>query len=137
MIWHVVGGKATLEVQALASDNIIIEGFLPDEALEKLYRQCRMAVVPLRYGAGVKGKVVESAYYQIPLVTTSIGAEGLSREEKFMIVEDEADGLAEAICSLYEDYPALLEMSDNGVRFIEKHFTLAEAERVLRLDVEV
>lgn len=137
MKWHVVGGKATLEVQALASDNIIIEGFLPDEALEKLYRQCRMAVVPLRYGAGVKGKVVESAYYQIPLVTTSIGAEGLSREEKFMVVEDEADRLAGAICGLYEDYPALREMSDNGVRFIENHFTLAEAERVLRLDVEV
>lgn len=137
MKWHVVGGKATLEVQALASDNIIIEGFLPDEALEKLYRECRMAVVPLRYGAGVKGKVVESAYYQIPLVTTSIGAEGLSREEKFMIVEDEADRLAGAICDLYEDYAALRKMSDNGIRFIENHFTLAEAERVLRLDVEI
>lgn len=135
--WHVVGGKATLEVQALASDNIIIEGFLPDEALEKLYRQCRMAVVPLRYGAGVKGKVVESAYYQIPLVTTSIGAEGLSREEKFMAVEDDADRFAETICSLYEDEAALKKMSDEGMRFIENHFTLAEAERVLRLDIDM
>ncbi|HBA48965.1 MAG TPA: glycosyl transferase family 2 [Lachnospiraceae bacterium] len=137
MKWHVVGGKATLEVQALASHNIIIEGFLPDDALEKLYRECRMAVVPLRYGAGVKGKVVESAYYQIPLVTTSIGAEGLSRDEVFMVVEDEGEKLAEAICGLYEDYPRLREMSDEGVRFIENHFTLAEAERVLRLDVVI
>lgn len=137
MRWHVVGGKATLEVQALASKNILIEGFLPDEDLEKLYRECRMAVVPLRYGAGVKGKVVESAYYQIPLVTTSIGAEGLSREEAFMAVEDDGEKLAETICRLYEDYPKLREMSDNGVRFIENHFTLAEAQRVLEMDVEV
>ena len=137
MKWHVVGGKATLEIQALASDNTIIEGFLPDETLEKLYRECRMAVVPLRYGAGVKGKVVESAYYQIPLVTTSIGAEGLSREEAFMVVEDDGEKLAEIICRLYGDCAKLKEMSDEGVRFIENHFTLAEAERVLRLDVEI
>ena len=135
--WHVVGGKAPLEIQNLASDNIIIEGFLPDEDLETLYRNCRMSVVPLRYGAGVKGKVVEAAYYQIPLLTTSIGAEGLSREEAFMRVEDTAEGIAAAICSLYEDYRTLREMSDNGIRFIHNHFTLEEAERVLRLDIDI
>lgn len=136
MRWHVVGGNPPLEVQDLASEHILIEGFLPDGELEKRYRSCRMSVVPLRYGAGVKGKVVEAAYYQIPLLTTSIGAEGLSREEAFLRVEDTAEGFAEAICSLYGDYPKLREMSDNGVRFIEKYFTLAEAERVLRLDVD-
>lgn len=136
MKWHVVGGKVPVEVQKLASDNILIEGFLPDEALERLYRQCRMSVVPLRFGAGVKGKVVEAAYYQIPLVTTSIGAEGLSLEEHFMAVEDEAGKLAETICALYEDYGKLREMSDNGIAFIRNHFTLEEAERVLRLDID-
>jgi len=135
MKWHVVGGKVPVEVQELASDHILIEGFLPDETLEKLYRECRMSVVPLRFGAGVKGKVVEAAYYQIPLVTTSIGAEGLSREEHFMAVEDTAEGLAQVICELYGDYGKLREMSDNGVLFIQNHFTLAEAERVLRMDL--
>ncbi len=137
MKWHIVGGKVPLEVQELASDNIIVEGFLPDEDLEHLYRTCRMAVVPLRYGAGVKGKVVESAYFQIPLVTTSIGAEGLSRIEQFMVVEDEADALANSVCELYEDYDKLREMSDNGIDFISNHFTLKEAERILRLDMDI
>ena len=46
-----------------------------------------MAVVPLRVGAGVKGKVVEAAYFQIPLVTTTIGAEGLDAGMGNMVVE--------------------------------------------------
>ena len=137
MKWHVVGSKVPLKVQELASDNILIEGFLSDEALDKLYRECRLAVVPLRYGAGVKGKVVESAYYQIPLITTSIGAEGLSREEQFMVVEDDAAKMAEIICELYENYQELRAMSDNGIKFIQNHFTLQEAERVLRLDIDI
>ena len=137
MKWHVVGSKVPLKVQELASDNILIEGFLSDEALDKLYRECRLAVVPLRYGAGVKGKVVESAYYQIPLITTSIGAEGLSREEQFMVVEDDAAKMAEIICELYENYQELRAMSDNGIKFIQNHFTMQEAERVLRLDIDI
>lgn len=135
MKWHVVGGKVPLEVQEMASENLIIEGFLSDEDLHELYRTCRVAVVPLRVGAGVKGKVVEAAYYQIPLVTTTIGAEGLSREEGNMVVEDDADQMAGLICGMYEDYALLRKMSDAGITFIQKYFTEEEAERVLMLDL--
>ncbi len=134
--WHVVGGKVPKEIMELASENIIIEGFVSDEDLEKLYRTCRMAVVPLRFGAGVKGKVVEAAYFQIPLVTTSIGAEGLSRAEGSMVVEDDGKRMAEIICEMYENYTELKKMSDAGVGFIQKYFTKEEAERVILLDVE-
>lgn len=136
MIWHVVGGSVPLEIQEMASSNIVIEGFMSDEDLHALYRTCRMAVVPLRVGAGVKGKVVEAAYYQIPLVTTSIGAEGLSTAEGNMVVEDDADRMAELICSLYEDYESLRKMSDAGIDFVQNYFTEAEAERVLKLDLK-
>ena len=137
MKWHVVGGKVPLEIQELASDNIIIEGFVSDEVLEQLYRKCRLAVVPLRFGAGVKGKVVEAGYFQIPLITTSIGAEGLTLDEGSMLVEDDADKMAALICDIYEDYDRLRTISDNAVKFIENHFTLKEAERVLRLDIDI
>ena len=137
MKWHVVGGKVPPEIQELASDNIIIEGFVSDEVLEQLYRKCRLAVVPLRFGAGVKGKVVEAGYFQIPLITTSIGAEGLTLDEGSMLVEDDADKMAALICDIYEDYDRLRTISDNAVKFIENHFTLKEAERVLRLDIDI
>ena len=135
MKWHVVGGKAPEEVQSLASNNILIEGFLPDEELHSLYHKSRMAVVPLRVGAGVKGKVVEAAYYQIPLVTTTIGAEGLDTSIGNMIVEDDADRMAELICELYENHDKLREMSDAGEAFIRKHFTVEVASNVLSLDL--
>lgn len=132
--WYVVGSKVTPEIQALASDNIIIKGFVEDEELDKMYRQCKMAVVPLRVGAGVKGKVVEAAYYQIPLVTTSIGGEGLSTKENAFIMEDDGDRMAQLIIELYDDNERLKEMSDNAVAFIQNHFMLEEAKRIIDLD---
>ncbi|MBR2854541.1 MAG: glycosyltransferase, partial [Clostridia bacterium] len=134
IIWHVVGNKPPEEIQELAGEHIIIHGFVPDEELEALYRSCRIAVVPLRYGAGVKGKVLEACYYQIPLVTTPIGAEGLSMAENSMLVEEDAGKMAEAILSLYRDQEALKRLSDNGEQFIRNHFMTAEAERVIAQD---
>lgn len=135
--WYVVGSKVTEEIQAMASDNIIVTGFLSDEDLEALYKKCRMAVVPLRVGAGVKGKVVEATYYQIPLVTTSIGAEGLSIEEHAFEVVDDAREMAELINELYTDYDKLLELSNNSRTFIGRYFMLSEAERVIRMDMDI
>ncbi len=135
--WHIVGSKATDEVKALASKNIIVDGFLTDEELAEMYNSCRIDIAPLRFGAGVKGKVVEAAYYQIPLVTTSIGAEGLDDSMGNMHVVDDAKEMAEYICNLYENYDVLREMSDAGKSFIEKYFTPKSAEDILRLDMEV
>ncbi len=133
--WHVVGGKVPDKVQALNSEHILIEGFLSDEELHKLYRSCKLAVVPLRYGAGVKGKVVEAAYFQIPMVTTPIGAEGIDSGVGSMLVYEDPDIMAQEICNLYLDGAKLREMSDCGKKLIEKYYTLEEAERVLRQDL--
>jgi len=133
--FNVVGSKVSDEIKELADENVDIKGFLTDEELEQLYRTCRIAVVPLRVGAGVKGKVVEAAYYQIPLVTTSIGGEGLDTTMGNMIIRDNADEMAKSICELYENYDKLREMSDAGVEFVQRYFTENEARRVLELDV--
>ncbi len=135
--WHIVGSKPTPEVKALASEHIIVDGFLSDDDLHQMYMTCKMAVVPLRFGAGIKGKVVEAAYYQIPLVTTAIGSEGLDDTVGNMVVEDEPSAIADAICKLYGDNEKLKEMSDSGIRFIQRYFTIEEAERVLRLDLDL
>lgn len=135
IVWHIVGSKAPKEVQELAGKNIVLEGFVSDEDLDKMYRRCRLAVVPLRVGAGVKGKVVEAAYYQIPLVTTSIGEEGISNKEGAFIAEDDAKKMTELIINLYTDYEKLREMSDGGIELIRNHYMLSEAERVLTQDL--
>ena len=134
--WHVIGSKPPKEVQALASENIIIEGFMSDEKLEEMYRTCRMAVVPLRVGAGVKGKVVEAAYYQIPLVTTPIGAEGISLEEDAFEVAECNETMADKIVELYENFGRLKELSDNSRKLIENHYTIQAAYQVLAMDMK-
>ena len=135
MIWHIVGSNVPKEVQEISNSHIILEGFITDEQLEKLYRECRMAIVPLRYGAGVKGKVVEAAYYQIPMVTTSIGGEGLDNTIGSFVMEDDADRMADLIINLYSDFDKLKHMSDAGKIFIKKYFTPEVAEEVLQSDM--
>lgn len=137
IIWHVVGGNQTKEILDLASKHIIIHGFVSDEELEQLYRNCRIAVVPLRYGAGVKGKVVEANYYQIPLVTTPIGAEGLSTEEHSMIVEENADEMAKKIIELYGNQKELKALSENGEVFIQNYFMVDSARKVIEADFKI
>ena len=137
LVWHIVGSGAPEEVKALASDHIILEGFVTDEELGELYRKCRLVVVPLRYGAGVKGKIVESAYYQIPVVTTAIGGEGLDASVGSFVMEDDADKMAQLIESLYTDYDELRKMSDAGETMIQKYFTSKAAESVLLADMKL
>lgn len=135
--WHIVGNKPTEEIKALASDNIIVEGFVSDEKLEQLYGACRLAVVPLRVGAGVKGKIIEAAYYQMPVVTTDIGAEGISQDENALVVENDAQKMAERICELYNDSEMLREYANREKTLIENHYLLKNAIEVLEMDMEV
>lgn len=136
MKWHIVGNHVPETIYSLAGSNIIVEGFLSDEELRKLYVHCRLAVAPLRYGAGVKGKVVEAAYYQIPMVTTTIGAEGLERQSGAFVVEDDPIAMAELISKLYQDYDNLRRMSDHCEEYIKTNFTSAVAEHILGQDIE-
>lgn len=103
--FYVVGSKVTDEIQALEQpDNgIVIKGFVSDEELERLYASCRVVVVPLRYGAGVKGKVLEALYNGAPVITTSIGAEGIPFVDQALKIEDTAEGFACQTTGLYQN----------------------------------
>jgi O-antigen biosynthesis protein len=63
---------------------VICTGWIPDEQLEHLYRTSRVAVFPLRYGAGVKGKVIEAMAWGLPLVTTAVSMEGINSPESYI-----------------------------------------------------
>jgi len=136
IVWHIVGSHLPDIIRKLESKNIKIEGFLSDEDLSSLYQKCRIAIVPLRYGAGVKGKIVEAAYNQIPIVTTSIGGEGLDNSFGTFIIEDEPEKMSEAIINLYSNYSKLRQMSDSGKKFIETYFSINRAKEVLLMDMK-
>ena len=61
----------TQEILALATDDVVVVGYVED--LSHYLDRCRMSVVPLRYGAGMKGKIGTSMSYGVPCVATSVG----------------------------------------------------------------
>ena len=136
LVFYIVGSSPTEEILALASDNIVVKGFVSDEELECLYRECRMAIVPLRYGAGMKGKVIEALYNKIPVVTTPIGAEGLEEYKNVLNVCSSAQEFAKCVEDLYEDYAKLERMISCMPDFIEKYFSLKTITAIISRDIE-
>ena len=126
-----------MEIKKLESENIKVYDSISDEELKSLYQKCRIAIVPLRFGAGVKGKIVEAAYYQIPIITTSIGAEGLDNSLGAILVEDSPLKMAQLICSIYFDYVKLKNISDLERLFIEKYFTFEKAKEIILKDIQL
>ncbi|MEC8644362.1 MAG: glycosyltransferase [Pseudomonadota bacterium] len=120
---HVVGSNMPQHVKELASKNIVIEGYMDDVDLMTLYEKVRLSIVPLRYGAGVKGKVLEALKKGVPVVTTDIGAEGIPESQNCLIIENEANSFAKKIIDVYERESELALLSERGCTTIEKNFS--------------
>ena len=100
----VIGSNCPAEVEALDSERIQIRGYVTEAELVAAYGQARVSIVPLRYGAGVKGKVIESMKYGVPVLTTHIGAEGLPGDvDAYLTVRDDPVAYAEALIELLRD----------------------------------
>ena len=137
IILHIVGTPIFKEIKEIESTNTKLYGNLDDKDLRFLYQKCRIAIAPLRFGAGVKGKIIEAAYNQIPMITTSIGAEGLDKSIGSFLVEDDALKMSKLICSIYNNYNKLKEISDSGIKLIKKYYTPEIAKEILLKDIKL
>ncbi len=98
----VVGRGAPDDVVATAPGNVAFVGWVED--LEPYHAKSRVSIAPLRYGAGVKGKIADAWAHGVPVVMTSIGAEGMGvNDGETGIVADTPEAFAEGIVRLYED----------------------------------
>jgi GT2 family glycosyltransferase/glycosyltransferase involved in cell wall biosynthesis len=134
---HIVGSNMPDEIKRLESNNVKVEGFLSDEALDELYERIRMSVVPLRFGAGIKGKVLEAMQKGIPVATTSIGAEGIPDADTNLLVADASSDLASCIVRLYGDVEQLERHSIAGLSTIAKHFSTDAVLKVIAEDFRI
>jgi glycosyltransferase involved in cell wall biosynthesis len=87
--------------------------------------------VPLRYGAGIKGKVIEGMHFGIPIVTTSVGAEGIEDAKSCFQVADSADEFADAILKLYDDEDRLYDMAVNSIEYVNHTYSETTALKVI------
>lgn len=99
---RIVGGGVTPAVAALARPGVDVVGWVP--SVEPELGRARVFVAPLRFGSGIKGKVLEAMAHGLPVVTTSVGAEGLGlRHGRDALVADSPADFADAVQRLLTD----------------------------------
>jgi GT2 family glycosyltransferase len=127
----VVGAHAPKSLLARASAAVEFTGFMPDIA--PLFDQVRLSIAPLRYGAGVKGKINSSMAYGVPVIASPIAAEGMGLQHGVdVLIADSPEGFAEAIVRAYDDEQLWLRLSDASLANLERHFSFAVATDQLR-----
>jgi GT2 family glycosyltransferase len=119
----VVGSSMPPEIKALARPGVIIRGFVAD--LEEFFSEIRLSIAPLRYGAGLKGKVITSLSYGVPVVATTVAVEGGGfSTDVNVLVADKPDELAEAIMRVYEDVELWEQISCAGYQYFKETFSI-------------
>ncbi len=109
---------------------IWLAGKVPD--LATVFDRVRLTVAPLRFGAGIKGKVLESFAADVPCVMTSIAVDGLPLTPGArQLVADSPDGIAELICLLHADARANIEAAQAGLGLLANNFTADDVRRDL------
>jgi GT2 family glycosyltransferase len=98
-----VGANPSQEILALGSERVRVTGYVRDAA--PYFRRSRLFVAPLRFGAGMKGKIGHALQYALPVVTTPVGAEGLGlrHDENAVIASPDPADFTAAIVALYGD----------------------------------
>jgi glycosyltransferase involved in cell wall biosynthesis len=136
--FRVVGRRPPPEILALACDDVEITGDVP--AVQPYLHEAAMSVVPLRAGGGTRLKIFEAMAAGAPVVSTTVGAEGLDvTPGEHLLIADEAEDFAAAIIGLLRDDGARRQLADRASRLVRAFEWSAVGERleeILRLVVE-
>ena len=109
----IAGSHVTDEILGLASHNVEVRGFIP--TVEELFEEVRVMVAPLRYGAGIKGKIVSGLCHGVPQVVTHEAAEGMGLEHNAdVMIASDAHKFADYIIHLYSDKAHWNQLSDGA-----------------------
>ncbi len=118
----IVGDNPSAAIKVYSLEDVVVHGYVPD--VESFLRHARVFVAPLRFGAGIKGKVGEAMAHGVPVVTTSIGAEGFGLTHRLdVMLGDDPASFAAAIVELYSDEQLWQRVAANSRLRIEQNFT--------------
>ncbi len=130
---NLVGSNPPEEILALESKHVVVKGFVSDEELSNLYDESKIGVIPLRFGAGVKGKTVEALYNGLPIVSTSIGIEGLSNIDQVLASFDTKIDFANEVIRLHNmSSDRLNEIVAKEQNYVMNNFTRESAMAVFK-----
>jgi GT2 family glycosyltransferase len=128
---YLIGSKPTEDVLELESDQVTITGYVP--SVESYFSRCRASLVPIRFGAGVKGKLAHSMSCGLPAVATSLACEGMDLTDGENVrIADGTEAFARSIVELYLDETLWNRLSAGGMEKIEAQFSFSAARQALR-----
>jgi glycosyltransferase involved in cell wall biosynthesis len=124
--FHLIGSKAPEPVRALDGNGVRFRGFV--KTLEPWLDGCRLAVAPLRYGAGIKGKVNISMSRGQPVVATPMAVEGMFVQSgRDVLVAETAEDFAAEVIRLYRDENLWNRVSAAGLENVRQYFSVETA----------
>ena len=129
--FYIIGDKAPPEVVALATENVIVTGLQRD--VRPFFDSVKLSVAPLRWGAGVKGKINQSMGFGVPVVATSLAVEGMEViDHKDILVADEPEDFTRALIELYDSDELWEKLSLNGIKKTKALYSTAAARKKLK-----
>ncbi|MDD2541273.1 MAG: glycosyltransferase, partial [Desulfuromonadaceae bacterium] len=118
----IVGSNPPDEIRMLKNEFITVTGYVP-ETTTYLHRS-HISVAPLRYGAGMKGKIGEAMAHGVPVVTTSVGAEGMGlTDRKNVMIADSPQDFADAVLDLLNDSCLYGAIRNNAIQIVNDNYT--------------
>ncbi|MDR2990346.1 MAG: glycosyltransferase [Burkholderiaceae bacterium] len=133
---YIVGSNPIDRVRALTGENVTVTGYVSDEVLADYYRNSRVCVAPLRFGGGLKGKVVEAMKFGLPCVTSSAGIQGLADAASFLAASDDEQQFADHVIALLFDDERWLRVSKQSQEFARARFSEDALWRIFKADVD-
>ncbi|MDF1797650.1 MAG: glycosyltransferase [Planctomycetota bacterium] len=126
----IVGRNPAPEIQALASERVEVTGGVPD--VRPWLSRATAMVVPLIIGGGTRLKIVEAMGMGCPVISSTIGAEGLGLTHgEQLLLADGTEDFAEAVLGLFEDPAGTREMAARARSHVEANLTWSKlAERL-------
>jgi len=125
---YLIGSRVPKIVQDLASDDVIVTGYVPD--LGRHLSRCKVSVNPLRFGAGIKGKILSSMAYGVPCVGTALCFEGMDlRDGEHVLMADDPEHMRDAIAALYHNDALWSKLSHNGHAVLRSRHSITVVQR--------
>jgi glycosyltransferase involved in cell wall biosynthesis len=129
--FYIIGDKPPPEIVALAKERVIVAGLQRDA--RPFFDSVRLSVAPLRFGAGIKGKINQSMAFGVPVIATSMAAEGMDvKDHEDILLADEPEEFARAMVELYESEDLWNRVSETGIRKTRDLYSTDAARRKLQ-----